>query len=150
VGEAAACVFCEIAAGLREARTVLEDAASLAFLDHRPLFPGHVLLVPRRHCETLVDLPADEVGPLFANARLLARAVPAALGAQGSFLAINNRVSQTVPHLHVHVVPRSRGDGLRGFFWPRRGYRGPEHAERTRAAIRQEVDALLRGEPARC
>jgi histidine triad (HIT) family protein len=139
------CVFCEIAAGVREARTVLEDDASLAFLDHRPLFPGHVLLVPRRHYETLVDLPPDEVGPLFANARLLARAVPEALGAQGSFLAINNRVSQTVPHLHVHVVPRSRGDGLRGFFWPRQGYRGAEHAERTREAIRKEIDALTRG-----
>lgn len=141
------CVFCEIAAGDREAWTVLEDEQSLAFLDHRPLFPGHVLLVPRRHHETLVDLPAEAVGPLFENARLLARAVQSALGAQGTFLAINNRVSQTVPHLHVHVVPRSRGDGLRGFFWPRRGYRGREHAERTCEAIRQAVDSL-RGDAA--
>ena len=137
----AACSFCEIVAGDREALVVLDDDAALAFLDHRPLFPGHVLLVPRGHHETLPDLPADEVGPLFARAQRLARAVETAMEAEGSFVALNNRVSQSVPHLHVHVVPRRRGDGLRGFFWPRNPYEGRGHAERTRDAIRRALDA---------
>jgi histidine triad (HIT) family protein len=109
---AESCIFCEIARGEVAAGVVYEDEHSVAFLDHRPLFPGHCLLMPRRHVETLADLPADHVAPFFAAAQLLARAVEAGLGAEGSFVAINNRVSQSVPHLHVHVVPRRKGDGL--------------------------------------
>jgi len=134
------CVFCEIAAGRSVAAVVLESEASIAFLDHRPLFPGHVLLVPRAHVPTLLELPVDQVGPLFANAQRIAAALESGLGAQGSFVAVNNRVSQSVPHLHVHVVPRSRGDGLRGFFWPRQGYADAAEQARVAAAIRGELE----------
>jgi histidine triad (HIT) family protein len=113
-----ACLFCRIVAGEVAAATVLEDELSLAFLDHRPLFPGHCLLIPKAHYETLADLPEALTGPLFGNARLLAGAVERAMQSEGSFVAINNRVSQSVPHLHIHIVPRRKKDGLRGFFWP--------------------------------
>jgi histidine triad (HIT) family protein len=116
------CLFCEIVNGDVSAALVFEDEISAAFLDHRPLFPGHCLLVPKRHFETLTDLPAELVGPFFQNVQLLARAVESALDAEGSFVAMNNRVSQSVPHLHVHIVPRRRKDGLKGFFWPRNKY----------------------------
>jgi histidine triad (HIT) family protein len=134
------CKFCEIAAGRVAAAVVLEEAASIAFLDHRPLFPGHVLLVPRAHVPTLLELPAAQIGPLFANAQRIAAALERGLGAQGSFVAMNNRVSQSVPHLHVHLVPRSRGDGLRGFFWPRRRYADAAEQARVAAAIRAELE----------
>jgi histidine triad (HIT) family protein len=134
------CVFCEIAAGRVAAARVLDDGASIAFLDHRPLFPGHVLLVPRAHVPTLLDLAPAELGPLFANAQRIAAALERGLGAQGSFVAVNNRVSQSVPHLHVHVVPRSRGDGLRGFFWPRHAYADPAEQQRVADAIRRELE----------
>lgn len=114
---------------------MFESPESLAFLDHRPLFPGHVLLIPREHHETLKDLPPGLMGPLFANAQMLSQAVEMAMGAEGTFLAINNRVSQSVPHLHVHIVPRRKGDGLRGFFWPRRKYETAEEMERVKASI---------------
>lgn len=121
---------------------MLEDQTCLAFLDHRPLFHGHCLLIPRAHHETLLDLPPELIGPLFAHARRLAGALESALGAQGSFVALNNRISQSVPHLHVHVVPRRHKDGLRGFFWPRTRYDDDAHlqatAERIRAALAQE------------
>jgi histidine triad (HIT) family protein len=139
---ATGCAFCAIAQGRREAAVVLADGLTLAFLDHRPIFPGHCLLIPRSHHETLPDLPPQEVGPLFASARLLARAVQEAMGAEGSFVAVNNRVSQSVPHLHVHVVPRRRKDGLRGFFWPRQRYSSPEAMAEAQAAIREEVTRL--------
>jgi histidine triad (HIT) family protein len=139
---AASCAFCEIARGDVERHVVLEDEPSLAFLDHRPLFPGHSLLIPRDHYETMLDLPDDLLGTLFGNARLLARAMEEGLEAEGSFVAVNNRVSQSVPHVHVHVVPRRRKDGLKGFFWPRHPYRDEEHAERTAVALRKAVDAL--------
>jgi len=113
------CEFCRIIATERAGYIVFEDAISVAFLDHRPLFPGHVLLVTRQHFETLLDLPRDLIGPLFTNAQLLASAVQRAMQADGSFVAMNNVVSQSVPHFHIHIVPRKRGDGLRGFFWPR-------------------------------
>jgi histidine triad (HIT) family protein len=132
------CVFCRILAGTVPAHVVLDEPAALAFLDHRPLFPGHALLVPRAHHETLMELPPGEVAPLFDAARRLSSAVERALGADGVFVAINNRVSQSVPHLHVHVVPRTRGDGLRGFFWPRRRYADGEadaYAEQLRSAL---------------
>ena len=113
------CLFCEIAAHRVSAKIIFEDEISLAFLDHRPLFPGHVLLIPTAHYATLTDLPAELVGPFFVNAQKLTAVVQATMKAQGSFVAMNNTVSQSVPHLHVHIVPRTKGDGLRGFFWPR-------------------------------
>lgn len=113
------CLFCEIAAHKIAAKIVFEDGISLAFLDIRPLFAGHCLLIPKAHYATLPDLPADLVGPLFLNAQHLTRAVESAMNAEGSFVAMNNVVSQSVPHFHIHIVPRKKGDGLRGFFWPR-------------------------------
>jgi histidine triad (HIT) family protein len=136
------CVFCAIAAGETPAHIVFEDERSLAFLDSRPLFPGHALLIPREHHEALWDLPEDQVGPLFGNARLLSVAIREATESQGAFVAMNNIVSQSVPHLHVHVVPRNRKDGLRGFFWPRRKYEHDDHAADTAAKIRQAVAEL--------
>ena len=119
---AAGCVFCAIVAGEQPAALVVEEEHLVAFLDVRPVFKGHTLLVPRRHVDTLVDLPAGLRDPLLEATQRLSRAVVTALGAQGSFVAVNNVVSQSVPHLHVHVVPRTKGDGLRGFFWPRTKY----------------------------
>jgi len=138
----AECLFCRIAAGEVAAPIVYEDGECLAFLDHRPLFPGHVLLIPRRHYETLPDLPATDVGPFFATAQVLCRAVEEAMQAEGSLVAINNRVSQSVPHLHVHIVPRRRKDGLRGFFWPRRPYRDDTETESVRAAVHEAIERL--------
>jgi histidine triad (HIT) family protein len=137
------CPFCAISRGEADQRqVVLEDGRTIAFLDHRPLFPGHALLIPREHIETLVDLPDAVLPELFSNARLLAQAMEQGLGAEGSFVAINNRVSQSVPHLHVHVAPRRRKDGLRGFFWPRRKYESEAEAEEVAARLRETVAAL--------
>ena len=133
---AAPCTFCRIVAAEAPAHVVLDEDVALGFLDIRPLFPGHVLLVPRKHVEVLPDLPADQVGPLFERAQRIAAAVVEVLGAQGSFVAMNNTVSQSVPHLHVHVVPRTKGDGLRGFFWPRTKYESEEHAADVAARLR--------------
>ena len=137
--ETAGCVFCAVVAGDVAAHVVLDQADTVAFLDHRPLFRGHCLLVPRTHHETLADLPPELVGPFFETAQRLARAVESAMEAQGTFVAINNRVSQSVPHLHVHVVPRRTKDGLRGFFWPRHTYASETEmadvAARVRAAL---------------
>lgn len=137
---AAGCAFCRVLAGASPAHRVLEEATCVAFLDHRPVFPGHTLLVPRAHYETLADLPERLLRPLFAAARRLARAVEVGLDAHGTFVAINNRVSQSVPHLHVHVVPRRRGDGLRGFFWPRQRYASDAAMAETAARIRAALD----------
>lgn len=143
------CIFCQIVVGRKEAEIVFEDETTLAFLDHRPLFPGHCLLIPKAHYGTLLDLPPELLGPLFERAQLLARAIEEALAAEGLFLAINNRVSQSVPHLHVHLVPRRRGDGLRGFFWPRRRYKDREEAQQTQQMIKARVEALQRARPRR-
>jgi histidine triad (HIT) family protein len=143
------CVFCEIVSGAKAAPTVYEDGRTIAFLDHRPLFPGHVLLVPRGHHELLADLPVEEVAPLFQGARLLSRAVQSALEAEGTFLAVNNGVSQSVPHIHVHVIPRRKGDGLKGFFWPRTSYRDAAHLEEVRARIERAAAALGGSDAAR-
>ena len=132
---ASTCAFCAIATGEAAAHRVFDEPDAFAFLDIRPLFPGHVLLVPRLHVETLGDLPPVRVGPLFNQARALTLAIEEALGADGTFVAMNNRVSQSVPHLHVHVVPRSRKDGLRGFFWPRQRYTDDAEADRVAEAI---------------
>ena len=133
------CVFCQIISGEVPGHLVLETDDLVAFLDTRPVFKGHVLLVPRTHLETLPDLPAGQRDGFLAAAQRLATAVQDALGAQGSFVAINNTVSQSVPHLHLHVVPRTKGDGLRGFFWPRTKYaddaEAAEYAGKLRAAL---------------
>lgn len=135
------CPFCRIIRGEETAAIVFEDGISLAFLDRRPLFPGHCLLVPKTHFETLVDLPASLVGPLFQNAQVLERAIEEGLAADGTFVAINNRVSQSVPHLHIHLVPRHYKDGLKGFFWPRQRYKDE--------AARRQVQEILRAAIAR-
>ncbi|MGH1565618.1 HIT family protein [Mumia sp. DW29H23] len=132
------CTFCRVVAGELDAPIVYDDADTIGFLDHRPVFKGHVLVVPRAHVVTLPDLASDRLGPYFAVVQRVARALPEVLGAQGTWVAENNVVSQSVPHLHVHVVPRTKGDGLRGFFWPRTKYAAGEadaYAGRIRAAL---------------
>lgn len=131
---------------------MLDTPDVLAFLDRRPVFKGHVLVVPREHVDTLTDLPDNLLGPVFAAARLMAATVRAGLGSGGSFVALNNTVSQSVPHLHVHVVPRTRGDGLRGFFWPRTAYSPGEmreYADRLRSALTGAGVGGLGGKDAR-
>lgn len=140
------CLFCGIVNGEVSASIVFEDEVSTAFLDQRPLFPGHCLLVPKVHFETLNDLPVELVGPIFQNAQLLARAVEVALEAEGSFVAMNNRVSQSVPHLHVHVVPRRKKDGLKGFFWPRNKYVDPAQMLAVQKLIQTAI-ARIQNQP---
>jgi histidine triad (HIT) family protein len=135
----AACIFCEIVGGKLPSHSVFEDDVALAFLDKTPLFHGHVLIVPKQHVVTLPELPVDVVGPFFQRVQAIATAVPKALGAQGTFVAMNNIVSQSVAHLHVHVVPRTKGDGLKGFFWPRSKYTSDEHMQETAAKIRPHI-----------
>jgi histidine triad (HIT) family protein len=136
------CLFCKIATGDQAARMVFEDEISLAFLDHRPVFPGHCLLIPRKHYETLSDLPENLIAPFFKNTQLLARAIESGMDAHGTLVAMNNRVSQSVPHLHVHIVPRCRKDGLKGFFWPRYPYQSEEEADLVQSAIRKAISNL--------
>jgi len=135
------CVFCDIVSGEAGGHVVLDDDATMAFLDIRPLFPGHCLVVPKEHYETITELPPELVEPFFRNVRLLAGVVENALEAQGTFVAINNKVSQSVPHLHAHVVPRRRKDGLRGFFWPRHKYRSDDEAAGIASTLRAAVEA---------
>ncbi len=130
------CLFCAIAAGQAPAQLVLDEEGLVAFLDVRPVFKGHVLLIPRRHVDTLAEAPAPLLGPFLQAAQRLSAAVMDGIGAQGSFVAINNVVSQSVPHLHLHVVPRTKGDGLRGFFWPRTRYADDSEAARYAARLR--------------
>jgi histidine triad (HIT) family protein len=142
-----ACVFCEIARGAAEASLVLEDEVSVAFLDHRPLLPGHCLLIPRVHVETLPDLPEDLLAPYFLDVQILERAVERGLGAEGSFVAVNKRISQSVPHLHVHVVPRWKGDGLFSpgrMIWKRSPYPDDAARREAREKIRQAVEEIRR------
>jgi histidine triad (HIT) family protein len=122
------CVFCAIVAGTVPAFKVIDSPDGVGFLDTRPVFKGHVLVAPRAHIEQLTDLPAELIGGYFGLVQTVAKAVPEALGATGTFVAINNIVSQSVPHLHTHVVPRTKGDGLRGFFWPRHKYESDAEA----------------------
>jgi len=143
-----ACKFCQIADGELAAEVVFADESVLAFLDYRPLRLGHCLVIPRIHYETLFDVPREELPELFATVQLVGRAMEAALGAEGVFVAINNRVSQSVPHLHVHVVPRRRKDGLKGFFWPREAYRSPEEQQRYAGLLREAIERLRSPQPA--
>ncbi|HUS09493.1 MAG TPA: HIT family protein [Pyrinomonadaceae bacterium] len=137
-----ACLFCGIVKKEIDASIVFQDDISLAFLDHRPLFPGHCLLVPKPHFGTLSDLPSELIGPFFINVQLLAHAVELALEAEGSFVAMNNRVSQSVPHLHVHIVPRRKKDGLKGFFWPRHKYDDAAHVVEVQKSIKVAIAAI--------
>lgn len=137
------CVFCGIVAGDTEAEVVLDEPSYVGFLDVRPLFPGHVLVVPREHVDTLPDLPAHLRDGFLEAVQRVCRAVVDGLGAQGSFVAMNNVVSQSVPHLHCHVAPRTKGDGLRGFFWPRTTY-----AEGEAAAVGERLREALEPPPA--
>ena len=136
------CVFCKIAQGSISAETIYEDGDCIVFLDSGPLFAGHCLVCPRQHYDTLMDVPPELLRPLFQNVQMIARAVETGLGAEGSFVAVNNRVSQSVPHLHVHVIPRRRKDGMKGFFWPRRPYRDQEELQETANTLRRAVDEL--------
>ena len=129
------CLFCRIVSGEVPAVVVYEDENSIAFLDHRPLFPGHSLLVPRVHVETFAELSPSLIEPFFKAAQLLSRVMEPALDAEGTFVAMNNRVSQSVPHLHVHVVPRRRKDGLKGFFWPRTKYKSEDEMKDVQSKI---------------
>ena len=133
------CVFCNIVSKEVEASIVFEDGISFAFLDHRPLFPGQCLIVTKTHYETLTDLPEDLIAPFFKNAQLLAAAVEIALEAEGTFVAMNNRISQSVPHLHVHIVPRRKKDGLKGFFWPRNKYKSEDEILKVRKLIQAAI-----------
>jgi histidine triad (HIT) family protein len=142
-----ACSFCAIAAGDVSAHVVLDEPDVLAFLDMRPVFKGHTLVVPRRHIDALADLPPELMSPLLTEVQRVAGAVETALGAGGSFVAVNNRVSQSVPHLHVHVVPRTKGDGLRGFFWPRTKYAGDDEARGYAERLRRALDGGSRPPP---
>jgi histidine triad (HIT) family protein len=135
------CLFCRIAAGETAAHNVLESDDLVAFLDHRPVFKGHVLLVPRRHVLTFPDLPDSLRDPFFAAGQRLAAAMVSGLGAQGSFVAMNNTVSQSVPHLHLHVVPRTKGDGLRGFFWPRTKYSSDDEMKQYAGLLAVALEA---------
>lgn len=132
-------IACAIIEGRTSADVVLRTEEVIAFLDHRPVFKGHVLVCPVRHVDTLLDLPDDLVLPLIRASRRIAAALGTALGAQGSFVAINNVISQSVPHLHIHVVPRSKGDGLRGFFWPRTNYADAAEAAAYAALLREAL-----------
>jgi histidine triad (HIT) family protein len=136
------CVFCDIGSGDVLAHVVYSDDLTLAFLDFRPLFPGHTLLIPRDHVETLADLPEGLLAPFFTSSQLLSRAMEEVMGAEGSFVAMNNRISQSVPHLHAHIVPRRRRDGLRGFFWPRTKYDSDEAMAEVAAHLRDGISRL--------
>jgi histidine triad (HIT) family protein len=140
------CAFCKILRNKSDCSRVFEDEHTLAFLDHRPLFPGHCLVIPKIHLETIDDLPDSLVAPFFSNVRMLAAAIQRAMSADGTFIAANNRVSQSVPHFHVHIVPRKKGDGLKGFFWPRRKYKDAEEINGVLAAL-QDALATIRQRP---
>ena len=137
------CKFCGIARREVDAHVVYSDEDSVAFLDSRPLFPGHCLLIPVGHYETITDLPKNKVGPLLVDTRLVAAAVQNGMMADGSFVAINNKVSQSIPHLHIHIVPRKEKDGLRGFFWPRQKYTNAQEISNVQNAIERAIAELL-------
>jgi histidine triad (HIT) family protein len=134
------CIFCAIVAGRAPRHAVLDEEACVAFLDTRPLFPGHTLVVPRAHRATLRDVAQEELAPLLDCARRISRAQEEALGAEGTFVALNDRVSQSVAHVHLHVVPRRKKDGLRGFFWPRHAYESSDAAEAVAASLRAAIE----------
>lgn len=137
------CPFCKVVRSEAQSYNVFEDDLTLAFLDKRPLFPGHCLLIPKSHYATLIDLPASLVAPLFQNVQLLACAMEQGLQAEGTFVAINNRISQSVPHVHIHIVPRHKKDGLKGFFWPRQRYQDEVTILSIQRTLRTTIDQLI-------
>lgn len=139
--KASPCEFCKIANKEGKAHVVMEDSKTIAFLDIRPLFPGHVLLIPKKHIKNLSELPEDTMGTLFGNVKLLCGAIEKAMMSDGTFIAINDKVSQSVPHLHIHVVPRKFKDGLKGFFWPRYKYSGEQEMKK----VQSKIIAALKG-----
>jgi histidine triad (HIT) family protein len=145
--ESKSCAFCSIVRGETKSLVVYSDSSTLAFLDRKPLFLGHALVIPKSHYETLADLPGDLVRPVFLTVQLMSKAVQDALSADGTFVAINNRVSQSVPHMHVHVVPRRMHDGLRGFFWPRQAYRDENEAREVAEKVRRSASDLSLSSP---
>lgn len=143
---ASGCVFCQIVEGSLDSPVVFEDESTLGFLDHRPLFHGHVLLIPTKHVETLGDLPPALLPAFFRNVQMLSRAVEAAMDAEGTFVAMNNRVSQSVPHFHAHVVPRRRKDGLKGFFWPRTKYTDEQQINEVKDRIQSAISRIKKSD----
>lgn len=139
------CIFCKIVSNEGD-DIVYQDQSTLVFLDHRPLFPGHCLVIPKTHLETIHDLPDSLLAAFFSTVKMLAAAIEQAMHAQGTFIAANNRISQSVPHFHVHVVPRTKGDGLKGFFWPRGRYKSPEEVTAVAAALRSAIARIQRDE----
>jgi histidine triad (HIT) family protein len=137
------CPFCKIVRSESQSYNIFVDDITLAFLDKRPLFPGHCLLIPKSHYETLIDLPASLIAPLFQKAQLLAHAMEQGLQAEGTFVAINNRISQSVPHLHIHIVPRHTKDGLKGFFWPRQHYQDEATILSIQSTFKSTVSQLI-------
>jgi histidine triad (HIT) family protein len=133
------CLFCQIASGDLQAQIVFADDISLAFLDHRPLFHGHCLLIPKEHVGTLADLPIELIPQYFRNVQKISSAIEKVMLAEGTFVAINNKVSQSVPHLHVHMVPRTKGDGLKGFFWPRKKYQSEGEMAEVAVKLRKDL-----------
>lgn len=133
------CVFCQIVAGKVPAEIVVENNEALAFLDKSPLQHGHVLLIPKLHIETLDQLPPEQSGDFFKMTQMISMAVERGLDAEGTFIALNNKVSQSVPHIHMHIVPRKKGDGLKGFFWPRKKYTSDDHMTETASKIREAL-----------
>ena len=143
----ATCVFCSIVAGTTPAHRIFDDPVCVAFLDARPLFPGHTLVVPRAHRATFRDVQSAELGALLGGAQRVSAALEAALASEGTFVGMNDRISQSVPHVHLHVVPRRKGDGLRGFFWPRHKYASDEEAAGVASRIRTALANLPEGRP---
>ncbi len=138
-------MFCRIVAGEVPAATVYEDENTIVFLDQSPVFHGHCLICPKAHYNTLPDVPLAELQPLLGVSQLICRAVEQGLGAEGSFVAVNNKVSQSVPHLHIHVIPRKRGDGMKGFFWPRRQYTDNSSMQDTQSKLQSAITFLSQG-----
>ncbi len=135
------CTFCDIVNGDTDAYVVFEDDHTTTFLDRRPLFPGHCLLIPKVHYETISELPTELIQPVFENVRFISDVVKLTFASEGTFIAVNNKVSQSVPHMHVHIVPRNRKDGLKGFFWPRNPYKDPQHMLDTANKIREIIQS---------
>ncbi|RDI39978.1 HIT family protein [Aquicella lusitana] len=138
------CTFCMISAKKEKAFIVFEDSRFIAFLDQRPLFPGHCLLIPKMHIETFDKLPLQLIRPLFVLSQVITNAVRKGMKAEGTFIAINNRVSQSIPHLHIHIVPRNNKDGLIGFFWPRHKYESDSHMQRTQNKIKSSLKGIIK------
>jgi histidine triad (HIT) family protein len=141
-GSGNVCIFCKIINKELESSMLFEDSETIAFLDTKPLFPGHILLIPKKHYPVFTEIPDEIVAKLFKNSKMLAKALQLSMGSEGTFIAVNDRVSQSVPHVHVHVVPRKSKDGLKGFFWPRQKYNSKEEIELVKSKIIKSIENL--------